>query len=103
MVKLPTYIEVANRIEFSRLVCALERVPRTSFSLEHDGKPVIAVQMDLLKERPVIYYATAEKTGHYISYGFKAGKEESDIVNTRSEGTRLNSSHIQKSRMPSSA
>ena len=102
MVKLPTYIEVADRIEFSRLVCALERVPRTSFSLEHDGKPVIAVQMDLLKERPVIYYATAEKTGHYISYGFKAGKEESDIVNTITNTTSLYSPIVRIKSLPPS-
>jgi hypothetical protein len=82
MVKLPFYIEVINMIEFSRMVCALERVPRTSFSFQLDGKSVISVQMDLLKERSVNYYVTTEKKGHYLSYGFKAGKEDYDVVNT---------------------
>src|SRR5574342_639471 len=102
MVKLPTYVEVADRIEFSRLVCALERVPRTAFSFEHEGKPVLAVQMDLLKERPVIYYAPAEKSGHYISYGFKTGKEESDIVNTITNSTFLYSPIVRVKSLPPS-
>ena len=69
-------------IEFSRMVCALERVPRTSFSFQLDGKNVFSVQMDLLKERSVNYYVPTEKKGHYLSYGFKAGKEDYDVVNT---------------------
>lgn len=82
MVKLPFYIEVTDLTEFSRMVCALERVPRTSFSFELDGKNIISVQMDLLKERSVNYYVTTEKKGHYLSYGFKSGKEDYDVVNT---------------------
>jgi hypothetical protein len=81
MVKLPFYIEVADMTEFSRMVCALERVPRTAFSFELDGKSIISVQMDLLKERSVNFYVQTERKGHYISYGFKAGKEDYDVVN----------------------
>ena len=102
MAKLPHYVKVSDRIEFSRLVCALERVPRTSFSFAHEGTPVLAVQIDLLKERPVIYYAREEKNGHYISYGFKAGKEESDIVNTITNPTYLYSPIIRVKTLPPS-
>jgi hypothetical protein len=102
MAKLPTYVQVADRVEFSRLVCALERVPRTSFAFEHDGKPILAVQMDLLKERPIIYYAINEKSGHYISYGFKTGKEESDIVNTITNPTYLYSPIVRVKSLPPS-
>lgn len=102
MAKLPHYVEVTDRIEFSRLVCALERVPRTSFSFEHEGKPVLAVQMDLLKERPVIYYTHEEKRGHYISYGFKIGKEDSDILNTITNSTYLYSPIIRVKTLPPS-
>ena len=102
MVKLPHYVQVTNRIEFSRLVCALERVPRTSFSFEHEGQYVISVQMDLLKERPVIYYTPEEKRGHYISYGFKAGKEDSDIVNTITNSTYLYSPIVRVKTLPPS-
>jgi hypothetical protein len=74
MGKLPYYIELYDMTEFARLVCALERIPRTSFSFVFDGKEVISVQMDVLKERPVNYYVNNQKFGHYLSYGFKAGK-----------------------------
>ncbi len=36
--KLPRYIQVHSTLEFTRLVCALERAPRVSFSHNHDGK-----------------------------------------------------------------
>jgi len=102
VVKLPHYVQVANRIEFARLVCALERVPRTSFSFEHEGQYVISVQMDLLKERPVIYYTPAEKSGHYLSYGFKAGNEDSSIVNTITNPTYLYSPIVRVKSLPPS-
>ncbi len=102
MVKLPHYVQVANRIEFARLVCALERVPRTSFSFEHEGQYVISVQMDLLKERPIIYYTPAEKSGHYLSYGFKAGNEDSSIVNTITNPTYLYSPIVRVKSLPPS-
>ncbi len=100
--KLPHYVEVSGRIEFSRLVCALERVPRTSFSFTHEGMPALAVQMDLLKERPIIYYTREEKNGHYISYGFKSGKEDSDIVNTITNPTYLYSPIVRVKTLPPS-
>ena len=102
MAKLPHYVEVSNRIEFSRLVCALERVPRTSLSFEHEGNHVLAVQMDLIKERPVIYYTREDKSGHYISYGFKAGKEDSDIINTITNPTYLYSPIVRVKTLPPS-
>ena len=102
MAKLPHYVEVSDRIEFSRLVCALERVPRTSFSFEHEGNHVLAVQMDLIKERPIIYFAREGKSGHYISYGFKAGKEDSDIINTITNSTYLYSPIVRVKTLPPS-
>src|SRR5574342_638545 len=102
MTKLPHYVEVLDRIEFSRLVCALERVPRTSLSFVHEGNPVLAVQMDLIKERPVIYYAREGNTGHYISYGFKSGKEDSDIINTITNPTYLYSPIVRVKTLPPS-
>ncbi len=35
--KLPRYIQVNSTLEFSRLVCALERAPRVSFLHDYDG------------------------------------------------------------------
>ena len=61
MNKLPNYVQVSSPLEFTRLVCALERMPRVSFLHEHDGKKVLSVQIDLLKEKPVIYFTPVEK------------------------------------------
>lgn len=102
MDKLPRYIEVGSNLEFSRLVCALERTPRVSFLHEHDGKKVLSVQMDLLKEKPIIYFTPVEKLGHYLCYGFKAGREESSVVNSTIDTARLYSPIIKIKSLPPS-
>ena len=102
MVKHPCYVEVSDMNEFSRLVCALERIPRTCFSFALDGKDVISVQMDLLKERPVSYYVQNTNTGHYLSYGFKTNKEDCNIVNTITNPTYLYSPIIKIKTLPES-
>ena len=51
MATLPNYVQLESPLEFTRLVCALERSPRVSFLHEHNGKKVLSVQMDLLKEK----------------------------------------------------
>ena len=102
MDKLPRYIEVGSNLEFSRLVCALERTPRVSFLHEHNGKKVLSVHMDLLKEKPIIYFAPVEKLGHYLCYGFKAGREESSVVNSTIDTARLYSPIIKIKSLPAS-
>jgi hypothetical protein len=98
--KQPTYIQVDSPLEFSRLVCALERAPRVSFSHEHEGKEVLSVQMDLLKEKPIIYYTTIDNKGHYLCYEFKSGKEQSSIVNSTSDAARLYSPIVKIKALP---
>ena len=85
MDKFPNYIQVNSPLEFTRLVCALERSPRVSFLHEHKGTKVLSVQMDLLKESPVIYFTPIENFNHYLCYGFKSGKEESLMVDSTIE------------------
>jgi len=98
--KQPTYIQVDSPLEFSRLVCALERVPRVSFRHEHEGKDVLSVQMDLLKEKPIIYYTTIDNKGDYLCYEFKYGKEKSSIVNSTSDTARLYSPIVKIKSLP---
>jgi len=100
--KLPRYIQVESSLEFSRLVCALERVPRVSFLHDHDGKKVLSVQMDLLKEKPIIYFTPMENFGHYLCYGFKGGKEESLVVESTNDTTRLYSPIVRIKSLPDS-
>ena len=98
--KLPTYIQVDSPLEFSRLVCALERVPRVSFLHEHEGKEVLSVQMDLLKEKPIIYYTPINDKDHYLCYEFKSGKEISSVVNSASDTARLYSPIVKIKSLP---
>jgi len=98
--KLPTYIQVASPLEFSRLVCALERVPRVSFLHEHEGKVVLSVQMDLLKEKPIIYYTPITDKDHYLCYEFKSGKEISSVVSSTSDAARLYSPIVKIKSLP---
>lgn len=100
MDKLPRYIQVYSSLEFSRLVCALERAPRVSFLHEHDGKKVLSVQMDILKEKPIVYYTPLEHNGHYICYGLKGGKEESGIADTTSDSSKLYSPIVRIKSLP---
>ena len=43
MATLPNYVQLDSPLEFTRLVCALERSPRVSFLHEHNGKKVLSV------------------------------------------------------------
>ena len=98
--KLPRYIEVNSTLEFSRLVCALERAPRVSFLHEHDGKKILSVQMDVLKEKPIVYYTPLEHHGHYLCYGIKGGREESEIVDSTTDASKLYSPIVRIKSLP---
>jgi len=98
--KLPRYIQVNSTLEFSRLVCALERAPRVSFLHDYDGKKILSVQMDVLKEKPIVYYTPLENIGHYLCYGLKSGKEESKIVDTTTDTSKLYSPIVRIKSLP---
>jgi hypothetical protein len=98
--KFPRYIQVHSTLEFTRLVCALERAPRVSFLHDHNGKKILSVQMDILKEKPIVYYTPLEHNGHYLCYGLKGGKEESKIVDTTSDASKLYSPIVRIKSLP---
>ena len=98
--KLPRYIQVNSTLEFSRLVCALERTPRVSFLHDYDGQKILSVQMDILKEKPIVYYTPLKNIGHYLCYGLKKGKEESEVVDTTSDTSKLYSPIVRIKSLP---
>ena len=98
--KLPRYIQVNSTLEFSRLVCALERTPRVSFLHDYDGQKILSVQMDILKEKPIVYYTPLKNIGHYLCYELKGGKEKSEIVNTTSDASKLYSPIVKIKSLP---
>jgi hypothetical protein len=56
--------------------------------------------MDILKEKPIVYYTPLEDRGHYLCYGLKGGKEESDIVDSTSDASKLYSPIIRIKSLP---
>src|SRR3989442_14657808 len=56
--------------------------------------------MDVLKERPVNYYVSVDKIGHYLLYGLRGGKEDCDIVNTMTNPTYLYSPIVRVKSLP---
>ena len=100
MDKLPRYIQVSSTLEFSRLVCALERAPRISFLHEHEGKKILSVQMDILKEKPIVYYTPLENHGHYLCYALKGDNEHTEIVNSTSDASKLYSPIVRIKSLP---
>ena len=98
--KLPRYIQVHSTLEFTRLVCALERAPRVSFLHDYEGQKILSVQMDVLKEKPIVYYTPLQNNGHYLCYGLKGGKEESEIVDTTSDASKLYSPIVRIKSLP---
>ena len=90
MDKLPRYIQVSSTLEFSRLVCALERAPRISFLHEHEGRKILSVQMDVLKEKPIVYFTPLENNGNFLCYALRGGNEQTGIVDSTSDITKWN-------------
>jgi hypothetical protein len=75
--KAPCYIALAGLKDFGRLVCALERTPLPTFSLQFNKRNVLAAQTDIINGRPVIYYADNDsKDGQYLAYRVSNGVEE---------------------------
>ncbi|ABK78089.1 hypothetical protein CENSYa_1467 [Cenarchaeum symbiosum A] len=63
---------------------------------------MLSVQMDLLKERPVIYYTPLDNKGHYICYGFKRGREESCMVDAAGDNSQIYSPVVRIKALPNS-
>jgi len=98
--KLPRYIQLSSTLEFSRLVCALERAPRISFLHEHEGRKILSVQMDILKEKPIVYYTPLEHNGHFLCYALRGGKEQTEMVNSTSDTSKLYSPIVRIKSLP---
>lgn len=74
--KAPYYVELASIKDFGRLVCALERTPLPAFSLTVNNQRALAVQIDFINGRPVIYFVKSDADAQYIAYRVGNGVEE---------------------------
>ena len=99
--KLPRYIQVHSTLEFTRLVCALRAYTSCILLLIiYNGKKILSVQMDVLQQKPIVYYTPLERSGDYLCYGLKSGKEKSNIVDSTSDSSKLYSPIIRIKSLP---
>ena len=86
--------------DLARLVCALERVPLPVFSLRLHGDDVLAVQIDFLMSRPVIYYAKFDRSGEFLAYRNVGGVEDITVVDAITNPTFSYAPIIQVDKLP---
>jgi hypothetical protein len=103
-IKSPWYVELSGLKDFARLVCALERVPLPSFALSLNGAPTLAVQVDFVNGRPVIFFVKngIGKVGEYLAYRIVGEMEEVTIVDFVSNPTFVYSPIVKIDKSPKS-
>jgi hypothetical protein len=103
-VKSPYYIELNSLNDFGRFVCALERTPLPTFSLSLNSDQILAVQADIINERPIIYFVKNNITrqGQYLAYRITGSSEEITIVDSIGNPSFVYSPIINIEKLPSS-
>jgi hypothetical protein len=103
-IKSPWYLELSGLNDFGRLVCALERVPLPSFALSLNGSPTLAVQVDFVNGRPVIFFVKNElgRVGEYLAYRIIGDVEEVTQVDYVSNPTFVYSPIVKIDKSPKS-
>jgi len=56
--------------------------------------------MDILKEKPIVYYTPLENNGHYLCYAFKGEREQTEIVNSTKDASKLYSPIVRIKSLP---
>ncbi len=75
------FVEVDDFACFARYVCAIRENPLRVYSHNLNGKMVLSSRR-ILSNSLLSFYTLATKSGRYVSYSAKGGKEECDIVNS---------------------
>ena len=75
------FVEAMDFGSFARYVCAIRENPLRVYSHELNKKPVLSSRKVLSKSLFSIY-VSAPKSGRYVSYNAKGGKEEFSVVSS---------------------
>jgi len=75
------FVETADFESFARYVCALRENPLRVYSHSLNQKKVFSSRK-ILTSSLFSIYTVSSKTGRYISYNAKSGKEECDVVSS---------------------
>lgn len=86
--------------DLGRLACALERTPLPLFALEHDGKKMIATQLDLFAGTPIFYYAYTNEVKHFLGYRVTATGEEVILEDSPNNASMVHAPIIELVKLP---
>jgi len=75
------FIEVSDFECFARYVCSFRENPLRAYSHKLNGKKVLSSRR-ILTNSLLSFYTDLTKTGMYVAYSAKGGKEECDVVNS---------------------
>lgn len=102
MLKSPIYIKLKTLNDFARLVCSLERVPSPIYEYKYQGDDVLAVPLDSLNGRSIIYYVnnTQINQNQYLLYKISNNIEEAYLVENVRDTSALYSPIIKVSSPP---
>ncbi|MFQ5573853.1 MAG: hypothetical protein ACE5EJ_06340 [Nitrosopumilaceae archaeon] len=75
------FVEVDDFACFARYVCSFRENPLRVYSHNLNGKMVLSSRR-ILSKSLLSFYTSTTKSGRYVSYSAKGGKEESGIVNS---------------------
>jgi|TARA_B100001971_G_scaffold63216_1_gene58203 hypothetical protein len=79
---IPCFIEIFSINDFARLVCALERIPLPVLKFKVNGEFILATQIDLFHNTPILYFVKIKEEGNFIMYKQKNGKETVEMSNS---------------------
>lgn len=71
----PCFIEVESIKDFTRLACAFERVALPAFRFKMNDEDILAIQFDIFRNMPILYYIKIKDKGNFIGYNYNEGKE----------------------------
>ncbi|MGI0080051.1 MAG: hypothetical protein ACRECH_10550 [Nitrososphaerales archaeon] len=96
----PAFIRLEGMNDLGRLACALERTPLPLFALDHDGKKMIATQLDLFAGTPIFYYAYTNEVKHFLGYRTTANGEEVVLEDSPNNPSMVHAPVIELVKLP---
>ena len=104
MLKSPIYIKLKTLNDFARLVCSLERTPAPIYEYKYQGIDILAVPLDSLSGRSIIYYVDNIQIdeNQYLLYKISNNIEEAYLVEMVRDTSALYSPIVKVSSPPQS-
>ncbi len=89
ILKPPCFIEVESIKDFTRLVCAFEKVALPVFRFKMKDEIILAVQLDIFRNTPIIYYIKNNDKGNFIGYNYNNGNEIIELCISTDNTSRM--------------